>query len=585
MALEEKVSHAFHIPVLGLGFSIDTPLKVSHFGFDSVMALTEDNIIEMMRRYHAEQHHNAYVPIRRNEHDARARRITAYLNLIKELADENFETLRSLSFDDPENDLNQTFQLLAPDHHIRRLYDRFCQGETGLEPLLRNSLRQGSLDVNIMTKLDHPHARDRTKYANEAMAALRGFANSDLESSIVLSAGFNDQLFSYLGELDAFRPGHDGFRKKVILKVSDYGSARTQALRLAQKGVWVSEFRVESGLNCGGHAFANRTGDLIGPILDEFQQSREGLHEMLLAEYRKAIGDAGFSTSRARLTYQGGIKTHEELALFKEVYGVDGVGMGTPFLFVPEVTNVSPYNLDLLIAATKDDLVLSEASPLGVPFWMLLGTEGLQQHEARIAAGRPGVVCTYAKLLSPYGESFMCAADSRRMQEELAALAPMAEGDEKEYRTFVVLAKNCLCPGLSRDVQDKHGLEDGFREHAASVVCAGPSAQYFHRSYTLKEMVHRFTGEEPGETLPFTQMDEIGINLRKNEYDLANHLFRKNPEKELQAIKRRLGGIQRSIDYYHEHIGHFAPRQEEVVGQLQQYQQLLDRIRADHLPA
>ena len=36
--------------------------------------------------------------------------------------------------------------------------------------------------------------------------------------------------------------------KTIILKVSDYRSALTQGKILAKKGVWISEFRIESGL-------------------------------------------------------------------------------------------------------------------------------------------------------------------------------------------------------------------------------------------------------------------------------------------------------------------------------------------------
>ena len=46
---------------------------------------------------------------------------------------------------------------------------------------------------------------------------------------------------------------------------------------LAKKGLWVSEYRIESGLNCGGHAFAT-DGFLLGPILEEFHQKKEQLN-------------------------------------------------------------------------------------------------------------------------------------------------------------------------------------------------------------------------------------------------------------------------------------------------------------------
>ncbi len=58
-----------------------------------------------------------------------------------------------------------------------------------------------------------------------------------------------------------------------MLKVSDFHSAAVQGKFLAKRGLWVSEFRIESGLNCGGHAFATK-GQLLGPILEEFQQKR-----------------------------------------------------------------------------------------------------------------------------------------------------------------------------------------------------------------------------------------------------------------------------------------------------------------------
>ena len=70
-------------------------------------------------------------------------------------------------------------------------------------------------------------------------------------------------------------------KKKIILKVSDYRSALIQGNFLAKKGLWVSEYRIESGLNCGGHAFAT-DGFLLGPILEEFKDKKEDLVESTL---------------------------------------------------------------------------------------------------------------------------------------------------------------------------------------------------------------------------------------------------------------------------------------------------------------
>ena len=69
-------------------------------------------------------------------------------------------------------------------------------------------------------------------------------------------------------------------RKKIVLKVSDFRSSLIQGKFLARKGLWVSEYRIESGLNCGGHAFASE-GFLIGPILEEFDRKKAELVEQL----------------------------------------------------------------------------------------------------------------------------------------------------------------------------------------------------------------------------------------------------------------------------------------------------------------
>ena len=154
---------------------------------------------------------------------------------------------------------------------------------------IKDNLSMGSIDVNIMTKLDKENYINDEKLPvefNDAHAALRGYANSDLTSSIILSAGMNPRLYSYLEQFEDFYPDDSGeVKKKIILKVSDYRSAFIQGKFLAKKGLWVSEYRIESGLNCGGHAFAT-DGYLLGPILAEFRDNRkeliQSIHEILV---------------------------------------------------------------------------------------------------------------------------------------------------------------------------------------------------------------------------------------------------------------------------------------------------------------
>ena len=49
-------------------------------------------------------------------------------------------------------------------------------------------------------------------------------------------------------------------------------------------------------------------------------------------------------------------------------YKVDGTGWGSPFLLVPEVTNVDNDTLEKLAIAKEEDYYLSNVSPLGVLF-------------------------------------------------------------------------------------------------------------------------------------------------------------------------------------------------------------------------
>ncbi len=56
--------HTFHIPVMGLGFTIDTPVKVARFGISSVVSIIEDHLVEQMRAFYCDQEGEEYFPIK-----------------------------------------------------------------------------------------------------------------------------------------------------------------------------------------------------------------------------------------------------------------------------------------------------------------------------------------------------------------------------------------------------------------------------------------------------------------------------------------------------------------------------------------
>ena len=91
--------HSFQIPVLGTGFTIDTPLKVAQFGISSVISLVDDTLIEQMRKFHSEKNNFSYSPIKKGMEDWRARRITAYLNLLNDLVERDVKGLLQSPFD------------------------------------------------------------------------------------------------------------------------------------------------------------------------------------------------------------------------------------------------------------------------------------------------------------------------------------------------------------------------------------------------------------------------------------------------------------------------------------------------------
>ncbi|MGE4587797.1 MAG: hypothetical protein AB7D05_10690, partial [Mangrovibacterium sp.] len=340
-----NINHSFHIPVMGLAYTVDTPVKVAHLGISSVISIVDDYLVEKMREFYSRKMNLPFKGIPLKSDDSRARRIKAYLDLVDQMVSRKFEELIE-NFQQKGSELERYFELLPNADTVREKFRQISRSE-GLQEVkkwLRSNLRPGSIDVNIMTKLDKVNFRGEEALPaehNDAHAALRGFATSTLSSSLVLSAGMNPRLYGYLEQFNDFFPGPDGqLRKKITLKVSDYRSALIQGRFLAKKGIWVSEYRVESGLNCGGHAFASQ-GHLLGPILHEFREKRNELIKTVFSLYQKALQEKDKAVPGLppdiKVTAQGGIGTSEEHRFLLEEYRLDSIGWGSPFLLVPEV--------------------------------------------------------------------------------------------------------------------------------------------------------------------------------------------------------------------------------------------------------
>jgi NAD(P)H-dependent flavin oxidoreductase YrpB (nitropropane dioxygenase family) len=182
-----------------------------------------------------------------------------------------------------------------------------------------------------------------------------------------------------------------------------------------------AEYRIESGLNCGGHAFATE-GYLLGPILEEFKQKKEQLiqsaHELMV----KALGQKEMHVPEQpldlKITVQGGVGTAEEHDFLLDHYEVDSVGWGSPFLLVPEATSVDKHTRDLLVGAKEDDLYLSHISPLGIPFNTLRGTTNEKLKLKRIEESKAGSSCPkrFLALSKEYDAKGICTS-SKKFQD------------------------------------------------------------------------------------------------------------------------------------------------------------------------
>ena len=88
--------HTVHIPVMGTGFTIDTPIKVARFGISSVMSIGDDELCETVRKHYCAKYDIPFEPIKKWDEDFRARRITAYLDLVHDIVTMQVSELKSL---------------------------------------------------------------------------------------------------------------------------------------------------------------------------------------------------------------------------------------------------------------------------------------------------------------------------------------------------------------------------------------------------------------------------------------------------------------------------------------------------------
>ncbi len=559
--------HKFHIPVLGLAYSIDSPIKVARFGIASVISIVEDKLIETMRKHYYNNSVRSYFPITSNEEDFRAKRITDYLNLVNEIVQAQVEKLKTAAFE-TGSEIVKYFEMLPDDSTLKHLYNKMMssadsQEKETIATKLRSHIQPGSIDVNIMTKVDRDiYNKDGSVVENgsDAVASLRAYAKSDLKNSaVVFSAGLNPRLYNYIENWDCFLPdAENNFTKKVIVKVSDYRSALIQGKYLAKKGIWVSEFRIESGLNCGGHAFAT-DGYLLGPILEEFKTKKEELTNAIFEIYNKAvelkINRCLAMPPALKISVQGGIGTQEEAFFLQEEYLIESTGWGTPFLLVPEATTVDEATLKLLSAAKAADIKLSKSSPLGVRFYNLENTTAQIEKKQRILNGKPGSPCTEKHLAfnTEFTEKPICTASQKYQKLKIAQIeASVLDTNEQEKQVSEVLEKECICVGLSNAAAINYEAPFVTKLNAVS-ICPGPNLASFSKIVSLQTMVDHIYGRVNIMTnaeRPHVFIAELKLYLNYFKEELAKLLLQNEDAKLKKYLSSFYKNIQEGISYY-----------------------------------
>lgn len=552
--------HTFHIPVMGTGHSIDSPIRVAPLGITSVISIVDDMLVERIRKYYAGEFGLEFTSIGRNADDGRARRITAYLDTVQEIVSMKFEAIKAQAFG-INSDKDRYFSMLPEEHELRKMWKSMLEMpksmiRSEIESQLTQKMIPGSIDVNIMSKVDHlgwdKNNMPLSSEFSDACAALRGFANSVVESAVVLSAGFNPRLYGYISNFRNFYRDTSGdLKKRIILKVSDFRSALIQGKFLAKNGLEVSEYRIESGLNCGGHAFYS-DGRLMPSILDEFKQRKDELVAPLKSLVKSYYDKMGWEypesalTDIPRITVQGGIGTAEEQRYLMEEFDVDGTGWGTPFLVVPEATCVDDPTLQLLIQAKEEDLYLSKVSPLGVPFNNLRNSGSERWTTARQNTDKPGSPCPkgYLKSNTEFTEKPICTASTEYQVLKIAQIRESElSSDLKESQIDAVLAKTCLCDHLGNGSLIKLGIIK--EKQGPQSVCPGPNLAWFTGPYTLEQMTDHIYGR--GDSLvpeyrPHMFIKELNMNI--DYYDQL--CLMADPDD--QKFQKYLDGVRSNLD-------------------------------------
>jgi hypothetical protein len=135
----KKPLHTFHIPVMGLAYTIDSSIRVAKYGISSVISIADDELIEKANAFCHQKLKLPNQEITKKISDYRAARITSYLNLADKIVKEKFEKFKT--------ELAES--KLALENYIAILPNKF-----EIKRGLQHFIADGSLIKEIQKQLD-----------------------------------------------------------------------------------------------------------------------------------------------------------------------------------------------------------------------------------------------------------------------------------------------------------------------------------------------------------------------------------------------------------------------------------------------
>ena len=190
---------------------------------------------------------------------------------------------------------------------------------------------------------------------------------------------------------------------------------------------------------------------------------------------------------------QGGIGTAAEDDFLLRYYLLDGTGWATPFLLVPEVTNVDRNQLEKLLRPARRRLPERQ---------LAVGRSLLEPAHVGERGGPPPAQRSPASPEAPapramrqfnteFTEAPICTASRTYITRKLEHLAE--ENLTEEQLAFTrqsVLAKSCICHDLAGGVTLNYDIDPT----ATPAICCGPNIVNFSKIATLEEMVGHIYG-------------------------------------------------------------------------------------------